>query len=63
MTQDEMFLYDFLVENGIATAEELNLARNLVNGDWIDVLQRVMFIRTQCRTLAEYFNELDEEDE
>ena len=28
----EMEYYDFMVECGIATAEELNLARNLVSG-------------------------------
>lgn len=32
MTKKEIEMYDFIVEIGIATPEELNLARNLVSG-------------------------------
>ena len=63
MTQNEMFMYDYLVETEIATAEELNLARNLVSGSWLEVLNSVLFIRTGYRNLEQYMEALEEEDE
>jgi hypothetical protein len=63
MTQNEMFMYDYLVETEIATAEELNLARNLVSGSWLEVLNSVLFIRTGYRDLEQYMEALEEEDE
>ena len=63
MTQNEMFMYDYLVETEIATAEELNLARNLVSGSWTEVLNSVLFIRTGYRNLEQYMEALEEEDE
>ena len=62
MTQDEMFMYDYLVGT-IATAEELNLARNLVSGSWLEVLNSVLFIRTGYRNLEQYMEALAEDDE
>lgn len=63
MTQEEMHLYDFMVEEEIATAEELNLARNLVDGSWKHVLESVLYIRTGYHTLEQYLNEeIEEED-
>jgi hypothetical protein len=61
MTKEEMFKYDQIVELGIATAEELNLARNLVDGKWNEVLDRVCYIRTGYRTFEQYIEQ--EEDE
>ena len=63
MTQNEMFMYVYLVETEIATAEELNLARNLVSGSWLEVLNSVLFIRTGYRNLEQYMEALEEEDE
>lgn len=63
MTQNEMFMYDYLVETEIATAEELNFARNLVSGSWLEVLNSVLFIHTGYRDLEQYMEALAEEDE
>ena len=61
MTTEEMVMYDQLVDMGIATAEELNLARNLVSGSWEDVLTSVLYIRTGYRSIEQMFEE-EEED-
>ena len=63
MTQNEMFMYDYMVETEIADAAELNLARNLVSGSWTEVLNSVLFIRTGYRDLEQYMEALEEEDE
>ena len=60
MTDEEIRFYDYLVECGIATAKELNLARNLVSGDWTEVLNRVLYVRTGYRSLEQYWDALDE---
>ena len=60
MTQNEMFMYDQMVELEIATAEELNLARNLMAGTWMDVLTAVLYIRTGYRDLDQLMAEEDE---
>ncbi len=63
MTQDEMMKYDHMVEWNIATAEELNLARNLVDGNWNEVLDAVCYIRTGFRTWESFIeNEMEEGD-
>ena len=61
MTTYEMHYYDYIVECGIATSEELNLARNLVAGSWTDVLNAVMFVRTGYRSLEQYLEAEEEE--
>jgi len=62
MTTNEMFKYDMMIEYGIATADELNLARNLMDGEWNEVLDRVCYIRKGYRTF-EQFLEAEMEDE
>lgn len=63
MTQEEMMKYDQMVEWNIATAEELNLARNLMNGSWNEVLDAVCYVRTGYRTWESFIeNEMEEED-
>lgn len=63
MTQEEMMKYDQMVEWNIATAEELNLARNLMNGSWNEVLDAVCYVRTGYKTWESYVeNEMEEED-
>lgn len=63
MTQEEMMKYDQMVEWNIATAEELNLARNLMDGSWNDVLDAVCYVRTGYKTWESFIeNEMEEED-
>ena len=57
MTHEEIMMYDYLVELGIATADELNLARNLMSGSWKEVLLAVLFIRTGYRSLEQMFDD------
>lgn len=62
MTTEEMVMYDQLVDMGIATTDELNLARNLMAGEWMEVLNAVLFVRTGYRTMAQMM-EAEEEEE
>lgn len=63
MTQDEMMKYDQMVEWNVATPEELNLARNLMDGNWNDVLDAVCYVRTGYRTFEAFVKEeMGEED-
>lgn len=62
MTTDECIKYDMMVEMGIATPEELNLARNLVSGSWNEILDMVCDVRTGHKTFEGYLeNEVEEE--
>ena len=54
MTTEECIKYDMIVEMGIATAEELNLARNLVSGNWNEILDSVVYVRTGYKTFEQY---------
>ena len=62
MTTNEMIKYDQIVEYGIATAEELNLARNLMSGEWNEVLDAVCYVRTGHKTWEQYLEEIMEEE-
>lgn len=62
MTREEMDAYDFIVENGIATSEELNLVRNLLDGSWLDILNSVLYVRTGYRTIEQMI-ESENDDE
>lgn len=62
MTREEMDAYDFLVENEIATSEELNLVRNLLDGSWLDILNSVLYVRTGYRTIEQMI-ESENDDE
>lgn len=62
MTTNEMIKYDQMVELEIATAEELNLARNLMSGEWNEVLDSVCYVRTGYKTFEQFLeNEMEEE--
>ena len=61
MTTNECIKYDQIVEYGIATAEELNLARNLMSGEWNEVLDAVCYVRTGHKTWEQYLEEIMEE--
>lgn len=60
MTTEQMITYDQIVEMGIATTEELNLAFNLV-GDWNETFNKVIYIRTGYRSLQQMLEAEDEE--
>ena len=62
MTTAEMIKYDEIVDYGVATAEELNLARNLMARSWDEVLNAVCFVRTGYKTW-EQFLEIEMEEE
>lgn len=60
MTTNECIMYDRIVEMDIATADELNLARNLVDGSWEEVMNKVVFVRTGYSSLDSYVeNEME----
>ena len=63
MTTEEMIMYDQLVDMGIATTDELNLARNLMAGDWMEVLNAVLFVRTGYRSMEQMMEAEDEDFE
>ena len=62
MTTEEMVMYDMIVDMGIATADELNLARNLVDGSWEEVMNRIVYARTGYHSLDQMMEEEDEEE-
>ena len=57
MTTEEMVMYDMMVELGIATSEELNLARDLVSGSWKEILTQVLDIRTGYKSIEDMLEE------
>lgn len=57
MTTEEMVMYDMIIELGVATSEELNLARNLVSGSWKEVLTQVLDIRTGYKSIEQMLEE------
>ena len=62
MTANEMITYDMIVELGIATADEINLAFNVAQAAWTELLNRIVYARTGYRTLEDYMESEDEED-
>lgn len=61
MTTEEMIKYDQIVDMGIATAEEINLVRCVLNGDWNEVLDSIIYARTGYRSLEQMIEAEDEE--
>lgn len=59
MTTKECIDYTLMTECGIATAEELNLARDLLEGSWEEVLNAVLYIRTGYRDFDQMLGEED----
>ncbi len=62
MTNKEMEMYDYLVETGHFTSEELNLARCLCNGSWEEILNSAIFARYGLRTYEALLEEEAEEE-
>lgn len=54
MTNKEIEMYDYVVECGIATEEELNLVKNIKGGTWEEVINAVVDVRTGYRTLDQF---------
>ena len=61
MTTEEMIKYDQIVDMGIATAEEINLVRCVLSGDWNEVLDSIIYARTGYRSLEQMIQAEDEE--
>ena len=61
MTTEEMITYDQIVENGIATADEINLVRNVASGTWTEILNGIIFARTGYRSIQQMIEAEDEE--
>ena len=57
MTTEEMVLYDQVVNMDIATAEEINLVKNVAGGEWIDVLNSIIYARTGYRSIEQMMEE------
>lgn len=63
MTDRESFIYDEIVELGVATNEEINLVRNIMSGSWEDVLNAIIYARTGYHTYNQLCEcECEEED-
>lgn len=60
MTQREMMIYEQIVEQEIATAEEINLV-TAINGMTEETLNDIIYARTGYHTLEQYFD-AEEED-
>jgi hypothetical protein len=60
MSSQEMNFYDYLVETGIATVNELNLCMSISDWrDWMECLEAVLYARTGYRTLEQLMEEED----
>lgn len=61
MNTREMMMYDYVVECGVCTAEELNLVKN-IGGTWEEVIDLVVSIRTGYKTFDQWVEcEMEEE--
>lgn len=54
MTGREEIIYYFLVDNGIATDEEINLVYNIMGGSYEEVLNSILYCRTGYRNIEQY---------
>lgn len=63
MTTHEIETYDYIVDLGIATQEEINLVRNVLNGSWEDIFNAIIFARTGYRTVEQYIEMMEEEED
>ena len=62
MTRAEMFAYDFLVETGVATADEINLVRAIAFGSWMDIINAVVYTRCGYKTFDQFYDAIMEEE-
>lgn len=61
MTTEEMIEYDRVVDMGIATAEEINLVRNVLDGSWQYVLDSIVYARTGYKSIDQMIDAENEE--
>ena len=61
MTNYEESLYTELVDLGIATEEEIGVARHFNSGSWEDTLNELLFYKTGYRNLKQMFGEDEDE--
>ena len=57
MTAEECVMYDQLVDMGIATPDEINLAFNICRKGWTEVLNDILYIRTGYRSIPQMLEE------
>ena len=57
MAQELINLWDYMVEQGIATDDELRLVTS-INGMNIDTLNDVLYVRTGYRDIKQYKGDL-----
>lgn len=57
MNKKECRLYDLIVEMDIATTQEINLVRNLLDGSWEEILNAIVYARTGYNTLEQFIAE------
>lgn len=60
MDKEEIFLYDELIDLGIATEEEISLVKYCTGGTWKEVLESILYVRTGYRTIEQLFDEEEE---
>lgn len=56
-----MEMYDYVVECGVATPEELNLVKNIKGGTWEEVINMVVDVRTGYATYDSWLASENEE--
>ena len=61
MTAEEKEMYEQLIDMGIATAEEIELARGRKSGSWKDVLTSVLCVETGYFSIEEMLMAEEEE--
>lgn len=61
MTDRAIRMYEYVVECGVATPEELNLAFNMTDMGWEDTIDRVIYIRTGYNDYNQWIEEEDNE--
>lgn len=61
MNNEEMRRYDYVVECGLATVDELNLAYNLTTCDWCETIDKIIRIRTGYCDYNDWISAEDEE--
>ncbi len=57
MNKKECRMYDLIVEMDIATTQEINLVRNLLDGPWEEILNAIVYARTGYNTLEQFIAE------
>ena len=60
MFKDVNYIWEILVEYGVATDEEIGLVVAL-NGKNIKTLNDILYVRTGCRNLEQFFEEDEDE--